>query len=348
MRRFDFFLPYVPTQKEADIFISSLSDLKPKAMVSLMYSAGLRVGEVCRPRYCDIERKNMRIHIAHTKNRSDCYALLSQKALDILTQYWFEYGRPCHCLFPKQTDPSRPIDTFYIIRHMRVHEESLGWEHQITCHSFRHAFDTHLYENGTDLLTIQNLIGHKALNSTLIYIHLASYQTRNILELSPGSFRCSTSGTKNLTTMSICTASFPEERLLLTAGFGSLPLSFSSRSKSYGISSRGNISSSWMRCISRRSLRFPLSAKHCGIPVNGQLSKTVFTGRTGVLTSKRPLTALAMPSSIWDAIPTGSRSPTTGFFPLQKQWSPSQHRAEDPGIQNGRSLSAMKSLSSVS
>ena len=180
MRKFDSYLPFVPTQKEADIFISTLSDLKPKAMVSLMYSAGLRVGEVCNLRYCDIERKNMRIHIAHSKSRSDRYAILSQKALDLLTRYWFEYGRPTEWLFPKQTDSSRPIDTFYICRHMRAHEDFLGWKHRITCHSFRHAFGTHLYENGADLLTIKNLMGHKSLNATLIYIHLASYQARNI------------------------------------------------------------------------------------------------------------------------------------------------------------------------
>ena len=63
---------------------------------------------------------------------------------------------------------------------MRAHEDFLGWKHRITCHSFRHAFGTHLYENGADLLTIKNLMGHKSLNSTLIYIHLASYQARNI------------------------------------------------------------------------------------------------------------------------------------------------------------------------
>ena len=180
MRKFDSYLPFVPTQKEADIFISTLSDLKPKAMISLMYSAGLRVGEVCNLRYRDIERKNMRIHVAHSKNCSDRYAILSEKAMDILTRYWFAYGRPTGWLFPKQTDPSRPIDTFYICRHMRAHEASLGWEHRITCHSFRHAFGTHLYENGADLLTIKNLMGHKSLDSTLIYIHLASYQARNV------------------------------------------------------------------------------------------------------------------------------------------------------------------------
>ena len=181
MRKFDSYLPFVPTQEEAELFISSLLDLKPKAMVALMYSAGLRVGEVCHLRYCDIERKNMRIHVAHSKNRSDRYAILSQKALDILTDYWFGYGHPTGWLFPKQTDPSRSIDTFDIMRHMRAHEDSLGWEHRLTCHSFRHAFGTHLYENGADLLTIKNLMGHKSLNSTLIYIHLASYQARNVM-----------------------------------------------------------------------------------------------------------------------------------------------------------------------
>lgn len=181
MRKFDSYLPFVPTRKEAELFISTFSDLKPKAMVALMYSAGLRVGEVCSLRYCDIERKNMRIHVSHTKNRSDRYAILSQKTLDILTDYWFVSGRPSGWLFPHPKEESRPIYTFYIMRKMREHEDSLGWEHRLTCHSFRHAFGTHLYENGTDLLTIKNLMGHKSLNSTLIYIHLASYQSRNVI-----------------------------------------------------------------------------------------------------------------------------------------------------------------------
>ena len=181
MRKFDSYLPYVPTQKEADFFISSFSDMKPKAMVSLMYSAGLRVGEVCNLRYCDIERRNMRIHVAHTKNRSDRYAILSQKALEILTNYWFDSGKPSGWLFPHPKDESRPIYPFYIMRKMREHEDFLGWEHRITSHSFRHAFGTHLYENGSDLLTIKDLMGHKSLNSTLIYIHLSSYQSRNTI-----------------------------------------------------------------------------------------------------------------------------------------------------------------------
>ncbi len=180
MRRFDSYLPYVPAKNEVQTFISTLPDLKQKAMVSLLYSAGLRIGEVCRLKYKDIERKSMRIHVSHGKNRSDRYAILSENTLAILTEYWRTFGKPTDWLFPKQHDKSRPIDTFYLMRHMRLHEKRLGWEHRITCHSFRHAFGTHLYENGADLLTIKHLMGHKSLNSTMIYVHLASFSSRAV------------------------------------------------------------------------------------------------------------------------------------------------------------------------
>ena len=156
LRKFDTYLPFVPSQQEVKTFISTIPDIKQKAMVAVMYSSGLRIGEVCR-----------------SKNRSDRYAVLSKYALDILTQYWFECGRPTGWLFPKQTDPSRPIDTFFLSRHITAHEKELGWPRRLTCHSFRHAFGTHLYENGVDLMTIKTLMGHKSLSSTAIYVHLA-------------------------------------------------------------------------------------------------------------------------------------------------------------------------------
>lgn len=174
MRKFDSYLPYVPSQKETRLFISTIPDLKQRTMVTLMYSAGLRIGEVCKLRYEDIQRKDMRIHICHSKAREDRYAILSPAALELLTEYWFEYDRPDGWLFPKQFDPSRPIDTFYLSRHIHEHERRLGWPERLTCHSFRHAFGTHLYENGADLLTIKALMGHKSITSTLIYVHLSS------------------------------------------------------------------------------------------------------------------------------------------------------------------------------
>lgn len=174
MRRFDDFLPFVPSKEQVSVLIDAMPDLKQKAMVALIYSSGLRIGEVCNLRYEDIQRKNMRIHIRHGKNRSDRYAILSKRALDILTRYWYAFEKPTQWLFPKQHDRSRPIDTFYLSRHIHDAEDSLGWERRITCHSLRHAFGTHLYEDGVDLLTIKALLGHKSLSSTTRYVHLAS------------------------------------------------------------------------------------------------------------------------------------------------------------------------------
>ena len=173
-RKFDTYLSFVPTKDEINIFISSLPDLKEKAMVAIMYFAGLRINEVCHLKYQDIHRKQMRIHITHGKSRSDRFAILFNVALSILTEYWFAYGKPQNWFFPKQRDDDKPIDTFYLLRHIHAHEVRLGWQHRLTCHSFRHAFGTHLYENGTDLLTIKALLGHKSLNSTTIYVPLAS------------------------------------------------------------------------------------------------------------------------------------------------------------------------------
>lgn len=93
-RRFDEYLPYVPSRQDTWTFISTMPDLKQKAMTALMYSSGLRIGEVCSLRYEDVDRKNLRLHITHGKNRHDRYAILSKAALDLLTRYCFEYGKP--------------------------------------------------------------------------------------------------------------------------------------------------------------------------------------------------------------------------------------------------------------
>ena len=115
MRKFDTYLPFVPTKNELHTFISTLPDLKEKAMVSLLYSAGLRAGEVRHLKYKDIDRTNMRIHITHGKNRCDRYALLSPHALAILSAYWRAYGKPwagCSRQF-MATTPNQWIITIY-------------------------------------------------------------------------------------------------------------------------------------------------------------------------------------------------------------------------------------------
>lgn len=180
MRKFDSYLPYVPTKEEVQLFIDTLPTLKQQAMVALMYSSGLRVGEVCQLKYSDIQRSSMRIHVAKTKNRSSRYAILSQNALNLLTEYWYAYGRPRDWLFPAKTNLLKPCKTGTLGRQVLKHRQKLDLDPGLNCHSFRHAFGTHLYESGTDLLTIKELLGHKSLASTAIYIHLASYTSRKI------------------------------------------------------------------------------------------------------------------------------------------------------------------------
>jgi integrase/recombinase XerD len=172
-RKFNTYLPQVPTKQEVATFISSITDLKQKTMVILLYASGLRISEVCNLRCEDIHSDIMRIHIRSSKNRCNRYAILSEKALVILRKYWATY-KPQTYLFPKQWGKDLPIDTFFLSRHIHAQEERLGWERRFTCHSFRHGFATHLYEDGVDLLTIKALLGHKSLNSTTIYVQLAS------------------------------------------------------------------------------------------------------------------------------------------------------------------------------
>lgn len=183
-RRFDEYLPYVPSQEDVDRFISSIEDLKFKAMAALLYSSGLRSTEVRHLKYADIERKKMRIYIRATKSRCSRYASLSKQALDILTSYWFACGKPTDWLFPSTSsrvkEPS-PVSAQYLSNCIKKHEEELGWEHRITAHTFRRAIGTHLYENGYDLLTIQRFLGHRHLNSTTIYIRLANIVPDNFV-----------------------------------------------------------------------------------------------------------------------------------------------------------------------
>ena len=179
-RKFDTYVPYVPTKQETMDFISTMPNLKWRTMLAVLYSAGLRIGELCNLRYDDISRSTMRIHIRHSKSRMERYAMLSELALDLLTKYWFDYGEPREWLFPMKTDMSKPINTSVLSKYIHEHEQRLGWPKRLTCHSFRHAFGTHLYEAGVDLLTIKALMGHKSISSTAIYVHLSSKHLEDV------------------------------------------------------------------------------------------------------------------------------------------------------------------------
>lgn len=171
--KFDTKLPTILSQKDMLYFINTLPNLKFKAICSLMYGSGLRVSEVRRLKYHDISRENMQIYISSAKSRQDRYAILAHSTLDILTDYWKTYGKPMDLLFPNKMGEN-PIATQMVDYHIKQHLKRLEWHQKISSHSFRHSFGTHLYENGTDLLTIQKLLGHKSIQSTTIYVHLSN------------------------------------------------------------------------------------------------------------------------------------------------------------------------------
>lgn len=167
-------LPKILSKDEVRFFISSLDDIKIKAICSLMYGSGLRVSEVRNLQYKDVSRSNMTIYIGNTKSRNDRYVILSENSLNILSKYWVTHNKPKGLLFPQKFNSNKPIDTQTINRHLEKHCNKLKWDFKIYPHLFRHCFGSHMYENGADLLVIQKLLGHKSINSTTIYVQLSN------------------------------------------------------------------------------------------------------------------------------------------------------------------------------
>lgn len=175
-------LPYVPDRDVVLTFISSIHDLKKKAMVCLLYASGLRISEVCRLRCSDIEHSKERIYIAPSKNGSDRYTLLAEESYEILCRYWLSlppHKKSRDWLFTQQHDLSKPIYPQFLQSFIKKQVELLGWENRLTAHSFRHAFATQCYRDGMDLLTLSKQLGHSSINSTIIYVHLAELGMRH-------------------------------------------------------------------------------------------------------------------------------------------------------------------------
>ena len=166
-------LPLILTKEEVNIYINSFVSLKYKAIVSTMYSSGMRVSEVLHLRYEDISRKNMQIYIRNAKNRMDRYALLSERNLAILTEYWLCYNKPKGWLFPSQVT-GEPLTHSSIALYMNRQTELLGWNKRITPHTMRHCFAVHMLEDGISHTFIQQLLGHRSPSSTEHYLQMTS------------------------------------------------------------------------------------------------------------------------------------------------------------------------------
>ena len=140
----------------------------------LIYSAGLRVGEVVRLKPEDIDSERMLIHIKGSKGRKDRYTMLSKTALGVLREYWQQY-RPRKGLFLGQ-EKEKHITTRTVEKIFSNACESAKILKKATVHSLRHSFATHLLESGVDLKYIQDILGHKSSKTTEVYTHVSTKQ----------------------------------------------------------------------------------------------------------------------------------------------------------------------------
>ncbi|MCL2826990.1 MAG: site-specific integrase [Eggerthellaceae bacterium] len=172
-------LPEVPTRAEARAIINAPKNPKHKAMISLAYSAGLRVSEIAALRVADIDSAGMRILVRGGKGGKDRYTLLSQECLKALRDYYrrFRPDHPDGWLFPGVCSPGHikrgPVEDAFTAALARS-----GVKKRMGIHAMRHAFGTHLYEDGVSLLDIKELLGHASLASTMVYVHLANVAGR--------------------------------------------------------------------------------------------------------------------------------------------------------------------------
>ncbi len=144
-----------------------------------IYSAGLRVSEAAHLKVSDIDSQRMQICIRIGKGNKDRYCMLSQTLLEILRRYWYAY-QPTGWLFPG-AENGKPLSTRSI---QRVFKQSLAQasiHKEASVHSPRHSFATHLLELGTDIYSIQKLMGHSNIKTTSIYIHVQEQKVLNIV-----------------------------------------------------------------------------------------------------------------------------------------------------------------------
>lgn len=168
-------LPEVLTRNEVCMLIDACDNLKHRAMLLLAYGSGLRTGEIEKLRVRDIDSEKMRIFVCGIKNKRDRYTVLSQTTLEALRDYWSTY-RPNHSegwLFPGFRNVGHITRAAISLAFINCVEKT-NITKAVTPHSLRHAFATHLLEDGAEILKIKELLGHSSINTTLIYLHLVN------------------------------------------------------------------------------------------------------------------------------------------------------------------------------
>jgi integrase/recombinase XerD len=160
-------LPIVLSREEVARFLAVIRNLKHRAMFTCLYAGGLRASELLALRVSDVDSQRMVIRVQQGKGRKDRYIMLSPKLLALLREYW-RVRRPRLWLFPSPNG-KQPMTVRGLERICDYLARRAGLEKKVTPHRLRHSFATHLLEAGTDIRTIQSLLGHKNLQTTALY-----------------------------------------------------------------------------------------------------------------------------------------------------------------------------------
>lgn len=171
--------PVIPPKDVVLNLIHQTDNLKHKAIFMLIYGSGLRVSEVVQLRISDICSKTMRVRVHHAKHNTNRYTILSQEALVILRQYFKkEFARSDYqlsdWLFPGQNKLDDHLHAKTIKNAFIKLREKMELDPHISAHTLRHCFATHALEDGVDPVFIQQMLGHKRLQTTQLYLHMTS------------------------------------------------------------------------------------------------------------------------------------------------------------------------------
>lgn len=166
-------LPVVLSQQEVENLINAAANIKHRAILMLAYGSGLRRQETQLIKAAAIDSARMQVHIVQGKGKKDRYSILPHKALAILRQY-YRLERPSCYLFEPQGNNGRPMSEQALNSLVKKAALKAGIKKQISFHTLRHCFATHLLENGVNLRLIQQFLGHTSLKTTAVYLHLAN------------------------------------------------------------------------------------------------------------------------------------------------------------------------------
>ena len=166
-------LPKVLTLETIEKLIDTATETRNKAIIALLYSSGLRVGELCRLSPEDIYMSTMQVHVRHGKNHCDRWTILSQTALDLLIQYWHEYPMKRDYLFVSLKSPYSQLNTSGVEIMLRKVSKAAGLE-TVNPHMLRHSFASHMVEHDVSTEMIQAMLGHRSPASTNLYMHVSN------------------------------------------------------------------------------------------------------------------------------------------------------------------------------